>query len=185
MTSFTLVTHWQVAASIDEVAAILAEPERFPDWWSDVYLSVAELDPGDADGGRSVALVTRGWLPYTLRWQGKVAESRRPHGWTVEATGDLVGRGIWRLQQLGPLADITYDWRIVVEKPILKRLTPLLRPLYAANHRWAMARGLEGLTRELARRRGAGDQVPSAATTRAHSAAISLPSRRAPARRYQ
>lgn len=156
MTSFALVTHWQVAASIDEVAAILAEPERFPDWWPDVYLSVAALARGDADGvGRRVALVTRGWLPYRLRWQGRIVESRRPHGWTVKATGDLVGRGTWRLEQRGSLADITYDWRVVVEKPLLKPLTPLLRPLYAANHRWAMARGLEGLTRELARRREA------------------------------
>ena len=82
-----------------------------------------------------------------------MVESRRPHGWTVEATGDLTGRGTWRLEQRGDLADVTYDWRIDVEKPLLKPLTPLLKPLYAWNHRWAMARGLEGLTRELARRR--------------------------------
>ena len=154
MTAFTLLTHWRVAATIDEVAAILADPLRFPDWWPEVYLGVRELAPGAADGtGRTVAVVTRGRLPYTLRWQGRVVESRRPHGWTVEATGDLTGRGTWRLEQRGDLADVTYDWRIDVEKPLLKPLTPLLKPLYAWNHRWAMSRGLEGLTRELARRR--------------------------------
>ena len=154
MSTFTLTTRWQVAASIEAVAAILAEPERFPDWWPEVYLSVTELDPGGPAGvGRAVALVTRGRLPYTLRWQGRVVDSRRPHGWTVEATGDLSGRGTWRLEQRGEIADITYDWRVSVEKPILKPLTPLLRPLYAANHRWAMARGREGLIRELERRR--------------------------------
>jgi hypothetical protein len=154
MTPFTLTTCWQVAATVEEVAAILAEPERFPDWWPEVYLSVAELDPGGPDGtGRTVALHTRGRLPYTLRWQARVVESRRPRGWTVEATGDLVGRGTWRLEQRGDIADITYDWRVAVEKPLLKPLAPLLRPLYAANHRWAMARGLEGLQRELEARR--------------------------------
>ena len=154
MTTFTLLTRWQVAAAIDEVAAILAEPERFPDWWPEVYLSVTELDPGGPDGvGRTLALHTRGWLPYTLRWQARVVESRRPHGWTVEATGDLAGRGTWRLEQRGDVADVSYDWRVAVEKPLLKPLTPLLRPLYAANHRWAMARGLEGLKRELGARR--------------------------------
>jgi polyketide cyclase/dehydrase/lipid transport protein len=161
MSGFTLTTRWQLPARIDEVAAILAEPERFPDWWPEVYLSVTPLDPGGPDGvGRSVAVHTRGWLPYTLRWQGRVVESRRPHGWTVEATGDLAGRGVWRLEQRGPLANITYDWRIEVEKPLLKPLTPLLKPLYAANHRWAMARGLEGLTRELARRAEASPRAP-------------------------
>ena len=151
---FTLTTHWLVAASIEEVAAILSEPERLPEWWPAVYLAVDLLDPGDARGlGRTVAFLTRGWLPYTLRWQARVIEDRRPHGWTIAATGDLAGRGTWTLAQSGDLAAIEYDWRIDVEKPLLKPLTPILKPVYAANHRWAMARGLEGLERELVRRR--------------------------------
>ena len=100
-----------------------------------------------------MAVHTRGWLPYTLRWQGRIVESRRPYGWTIAATGDLNGRGVWRLEQRGPRAGITYDWRVDVEKPLLRPLAPLLGSLYAANHRWAMARGLEGLCRELVRRR--------------------------------
>ena len=112
--------------------------------------------PGDAGGlGRTVAFHTRGWLPYTLRWQARLVEDRRPHGWTIAATGDLAGRGVWTLAQQGGLAAIGYDWRIEVEKPLLKPLTPVLKPVYAANHRWAMARGLEGLRRELVRRRAA------------------------------
>ncbi len=154
---FNLTTHWLVAASIEEVAAILSEPERLPDWWPAVYLSVELLDPGGADGlGRTVGFHTRGWLPYTLRWQGRLVGDRRPHGWTIEATGDLTGRGVWNLTQHYDFAAVDYDWRIDVEKPLLKPLTPLLRPVYAANHRWAMARGLEGLQRELVRRRAAG-----------------------------
>ena len=154
MPTFTLATRWLVAASIEEVAAILAEPERLPDWWPAVYLSVEITAPGDAGGlGRTVAFHTRGWLPYTLRWRARVVEDRRPHGWTIEATGDLAGRGVWSLAQQGDLAAIDYDWRIDVEKPLLKPLTPVLKPVYAANHRWAMARGLEGLRRALVRRR--------------------------------
>ena len=153
---FRLHTGWLVAARIEEVAAILSEPERLPDWWPAVYLSVEVVDPGGPDGlGRTVAFHTRGWLPYTLRWRGRLVEDRRPHGWTIEATGDLAGRGVWSLAQQGDLAAVDYDWRIDVEKPLLRPLTPVLAPLYAANHRWAMARGREGLERELARRRAA------------------------------
>jgi len=153
---FSLRTDWLVSGSIEDVATILSEAERFPDWWPDVYLSVRVVEPGGPDGvGRRVALHTRGWLPYTLRWQGTLVEDRRPHGWTIEATGDLVGRGVWRLEQRGDLAAVRYDWQVAVEKPLLRPLTPILRPVYAANHRWAMARGLEGLNRELARRAGA------------------------------
>ncbi|MFO1208259.1 MAG: SRPBCC family protein [Amaricoccus sp.] len=151
---FTLITDWLLDGSIEEVADVLGDAERFPDWWPEVYLSVREVAPGDADGiGRAFALHTRGWLPYTLDWTARLVEQHRPHGWTVEATGDLVGRGVWTLEQRGTQTAVRYDWRIEVEKPLLKPLTPLLKPVYAANHRWAMARGHEGLQRELARRR--------------------------------
>ena len=38
------------------------------------------------------------------------------------------------------------------DKPLLRTLTPVLRPLFAANHHWAMAKGEESLRLELARR---------------------------------
>jgi hypothetical protein len=41
---------------------------------------------------------------------------------------------------------------VFVTKPWMVVLTPLLRPVFVANHLWAMQRGLEGLQRELARR---------------------------------
>jgi hypothetical protein len=44
-------------------------------------------------------------------------------------------------------------WRVRASKPLLRRLTWLLRPVFAANHRWAMARGEESLRLELRRRR--------------------------------
>jgi hypothetical protein len=40
------------------------------------------------------------------------------------------------------------------EKPLLKKLSWLLRPAFAANHEWAMRKGLESLELELRRRRG-------------------------------
>jgi hypothetical protein len=49
-----------------------------------------------------VDLYTKGWLPYTLRWQFRVTESRSPYGFTIEALGDFVGRGIWTFAQDGP-----------------------------------------------------------------------------------
>jgi hypothetical protein len=60
--------------------------------------------------------------------------------------------------------EVTYDWRIRAEKPLLRRLTWLMRPAFAANHRWAMAKGEESLNLELRRRRarvsGSGSHVP-------------------------
>jgi len=52
---------------------------------------------------------------------------------------------------------ITYDWRISAEKPLLKNLWFVLKPVFEANHRWAMALGEESLRLELARRRATSD----------------------------
>jgi hypothetical protein len=149
---YHFVTAWRVPGRIEAVSALLEDPLDLPRWWPSVYLAVEELPPA-ADGrpGRRFALHTRGWLPYTLRWEMRVTESRPPHGFSLEALGDFVGRGIWRLQQQGAEVAITFDWRVRADKPLLRRLSFLLKPLFAANHRWAMRQGEISLRRELAR----------------------------------
>jgi hypothetical protein len=151
--AYHFVTHWRVPGTVEEVADILGDANDLDRWWPSVYLDVRELSPGDDHGvGKEVTLHTKGWLPYTLRWTFRVAEQRYPHGFTLDARGDFDGRGIWTLTQDGPWVDVVYDWKIRAEKPLLRYLTFLLRPLFAANHRWAMAKGEESLRLELARR---------------------------------
>lgn len=155
--AFRITTRWRVEGSISEVAAILSEPERFPDWWGEVYLGIRVLDRGDANGlGSRIAVHSRGWLPYHLNWEGTLVEDERPRRWVIEAAGDLTGRGVWSLSQDGPWAEIAYDWRVTADRPLFRRLAPVLFPLFAWNHRWAMARGEAGLRHELTRRRQAG-----------------------------
>lgn len=153
---YQFITQWRVEATCGEVADILGDPVALTRWWPAVYLDAQEIHPANAHGvGRRVSLRTKGWLPYTLRWELVVTESRYPYGFTIEATGDFVGRGVWTLKQDGRFVDVTYDWRIRAEKPLLRRLSFLLRPLFAGNHRWAMRQGEESLELELARRRAA------------------------------
>ena len=150
---YHFVTHWRVQGDLHEVADILADAPALTRWWPSVYLDVQETKPGDDQGiGKEVALFTKGWLPYTLRWHFRVTESNYPHGFVLEAWGDFDGRGEWKLEQDGEWVNATYDWCLRAEKPLLKRLTFLMRPIFEANHRWAMARGEESLRLELARR---------------------------------
>ena len=129
-----------------------------------MYLRVAVEAAGDDRGiGRIVSLWTKGFLPYTLRWRFTVTESDPPHGFRLEASGDFVGRGIWMLRPDpeatldNPITLVTYDWLVLAEKGVLKRLSPIMKPIFAANHRWAMARGEESLRLEVARRRAGAD----------------------------
>src|SRR5262249_22356738 len=119
-----------------------------------VYLEAQVLEPGGpAAIGKVVRLKTKGWLPYTLHWQSRITGSRRPYGFDLEASGDFVGRGIWSFKQDGAVVNITYDWRILAEKPLLRWLSFLFKPMFSANHRWAMAQGEQSLRLELRRRR--------------------------------
>ena len=152
--TFRIITRWRVEATIDEVAAILNDALALPRWWNDVYLDTKIIEQGGKNGiGRKVAVHSRGWLPYHLNWVATLVESHAPHGWTVSANGDLEGEGVWTLTQEGAIANIVYDWQVKAERPVLKLLSPLLAPVFAWNHRWAMAKGEEGLRRELVRRR--------------------------------
>ena len=151
--AFRIPTTWRVRGRIEDVAKVLSEPEEFPRWWGDVYLSVKTLKPGDANGiGQTVTVHSKGWLPYRLNWQGTLVENRMPTSWTVEATGDLVGRGIWTLTQTGDAAEVFYDWSVTSDRLLFRLLAPLFRRLMISNHKWAMSKGEAGLRAELARR---------------------------------
>jgi hypothetical protein len=155
---YHFITHWRVRGNVDEIIDILKDAEDLPRWWPSVYIDVKKR-------GDIVELYTKGWLPYTLRWSFRVLENK-PGGFIIEAFGDFVGRGEWTLTQSGDDIDITYDWHIRAEKPLLKLLSPILKPIFAANHRWAMARGEESLKIELARRHGEPHGEPPKATFR-------------------
>jgi hypothetical protein len=97
--------------------------------------------------------VVAGGLPYTLRWTLTITEPLTDTGFALAATGDLAGTGRWTFRPDGPEVVITYDWRIHATKPLLRRLSWLLRPAFSANHVWAMRKGEESLRLELRRRR--------------------------------
>ena len=154
--TYHFITHWRVESSVEEISEILGNAPDLVRWWPSVYLAVRELQPGDATGvGKVVDLYTKGWLPYTLRWQFRVTHVDFPHGFGLEAWGDFVGRGVWTFAQDGQWVDITYDWQVDAQKPLLRTLSFLLKPIFSANHRWAMAKGEESLRLELTRRHAA------------------------------
>jgi hypothetical protein len=157
---YAFVSRWRVEGTCGEVADVLGDPLALARWWPSVYLQVEELQPRDARGlGGRVTLHTKGWLPYTLRWEFTVVDSHYPYGFTLTASGDFDGRGVWTFRQDGRFVDVTYDWRLRAEKPLLKKLSFVMRPLFEANHRWAMAQGEESLKLELARRRATSDEA--------------------------
>ena len=156
---YHFIDRWRLEGGVKEVADILEDAQSLPRWWGSVYFEVEEVEPGGEHGiGKLIRLRAGGWLPYTLRINFRTTESRYPHGFAMDATGDLEGRGIWTFTQDGPFVDVTYDWTIRANKPVVEKLSFLLKPIFRSNHNWTMNRGQESLRLELLRRRAKSEE---------------------------
>lgn len=150
---YQFLTEWRVAATCELLYEILKEGKDYPRWWPEVYLDAQSHPSGRADHvGDRVDFFTRGWLPYRLHWTAEVVRHERPHLIEIKATGDFVGRGVWQLTPDGTTTRVTFDWRLRADKPLLRWLSPVCKPIFKWNHHWAMARGFESLRHEAARR---------------------------------
>jgi quercetin dioxygenase-like cupin family protein/uncharacterized protein YndB with AHSA1/START domain len=141
---YVFVDEWDVAAPIDAVFAALEDGRTYPEWWRPVYLAV------DADGpsrlGHSSSARFKGRLPYQLKTRTTTVRHEPPHVLAGDVEGHLRGRGTWTLgERPGGGTHVRFDWRVSADRPFLRALTPVLRPLFRWNHAWAIARAREGL----------------------------------------
>jgi Polyketide cyclase / dehydrase and lipid transport len=154
-TEYQFVTKWEMPATPTEVYEIITDSQKLTTWWPAVYLDLKVLEKGEANGlNKLVELYTKGWLPYTLRWKFRVIDANKPNSVEIEAIGDFDGGGKWTFEpsEIGCL--VTYDWKIEAKKPFLKKLSWLFKPIFEANHLWAMRKGEESLRLEIMRRKG-------------------------------
>jgi hypothetical protein len=152
-TGYAIVDDWYIEGDIREIATILDDGSQYPVWWPSTYLYVTLVESdGEQQVGRVFAIHATGWLPYTIRFWARITDSDFPHGSTMKVWGDFVGEGIWALEQQGSIVHARFTWNVKVAKLLLRHLSFMLHPIFAANHRWAMRKGEESLRLELARR---------------------------------
>ena len=148
---YHLVTRWRFQTSAEAVFALISRPLEFPRWWGSVYLKAEVVEKGDAAGiDRLVHFVTKGALPYRLRWGARTLSMVPNQRIDIRASGDFEGDGIWLLEEDGIFVDVIFDWRVRAEKTLIRQFSWLFRPLFKSNHRWAMEQGRRGIERELA-----------------------------------
>jgi hypothetical protein len=153
--TYHFVTRWHLDASPEEIYRTLEDVNGLTRWWKSVYLDIRVLEQGQAGGvGKSVELFTKGWLPYTLRWKFRVTHTHFPSGFALEAFGDFVGKGVWTFTPTQTGTEVVYDWQIEAQKPLLRRFSGLIKPIFRMNHEWAMNQGLKNLRLELRRKKG-------------------------------
>jgi uncharacterized protein YndB with AHSA1/START domain len=165
--SYDFVDRWEVAAPPDAVYDVLVDGRTYPEWWRPVYIEVR------SDGSRSVGGVAeqhfKGRLPYHVRTTSTIVDLQEGRLIRAEVDGDLRGTGIWTLTPSQRGCCVRFDWSVHADRPLLRALTPLLRPALRANHKWAIARAMEGLEPYVVARL-AGREDPGNPAVRATSA---------------
>ncbi|MCH9686105.1 MAG: SRPBCC family protein [Deltaproteobacteria bacterium] len=152
--TYHFVEQWMIPGyTPDQVYAVLSNACLVPQWWSGVYLEAVPLGDYDAPVvGARVRAKARGFLPYTLDFvlEALVLEPGRLV--EVKASGDF--DGVWRAQLVHEDhgTRVAIDWKVTVNMPLIRYLSPVLKPLFAMNHNWTTPRGQQGMIRYLAQR---------------------------------
>lgn len=141
---YVFLDEWDADAPREAVFEALADARTYPEWWKPVYIAV------EADGPPELGRVSRhkfkGRLPYHLQTRSEIVRYEPPAEFEVRVDGDLSGRGTWTLSsQKGGEVHVRFDWRVYADRPLLRYLTPVLRPVFRWNHDWSVKRAIDGL----------------------------------------
>jgi hypothetical protein len=137
---YRFLDRWAVPASIERVYEVIGDPLGYERWWTDFVIAV-EGDGGEPRPGKRNRLLVKSFLPFKVRFGLEVLEAEPPTRILSKLSGDFDGTGEWRLSETAEGTDALLDWRPQVNKPLIRNMTPVLRPLFRANHNWAMRRG--------------------------------------------
>ena len=144
---------WDADAPQQELFDALADSRTYPEWWVPVYREVS----GDCEPAVGCRTEQRfkGKLPYVLKTTSEIVRYEPPGGFEVRVDGDLSGRGVWTLTPNDDgTVHIRFDWTVFADRPLLRMLTPVARPVFRWNHNWSAARAAEGLESYARRRAG-------------------------------
>jgi hypothetical protein len=136
---------WSIEVAAARLFGALTDLASYPRWWPDIR-SVSQVDENTAE------FTCRAVLPYALTFRLHRAEQDERAGrLRVDMTGDLEGhvQGIVAAHEPSR-ARLEISQHVVVNKRLLRRLAPIARPLFRANHAAMMRRGHRGLRAYLA-----------------------------------
>lgn len=152
MADYQFSTIWRVEASVQEVWDILCHPDLWPEWWESL-VQIVELKKGDVRGIGALHRYTwKGALPYHITFDIHVLTIQPLSLLEGEASGEVVGCGVWSLSDHGQETIVRYDWDIRTNTRWMNLLAPLAGPVFRWNHHRVMRNGAKGLARRLGTR---------------------------------
>jgi len=131
------------APAASAVFDVITDPGTYPLWWPDIH-GVGRVDDDTAE------VICRSLLPYALTFRMHRREQDLAAGrMLIGLTGDLEGVTRGRILPGGPGLRLEISQDVVVNKWLLRTLSPVARPVFRANHAVMMWRGQLGLRRFL------------------------------------
>lgn len=136
---------WRVNARATDVWSVLSDIESWPQWWPGLPVAVP-VDDAVVPGSRADIQVDSP-IGLTLSFGIELQDTDPPNFVSFSAAGDLRGRGMWSLQQTGPITTITSVWCVTTQRLSLR----MMRPVATRMHSLVMRAGHRGLARCLNR----------------------------------
>ncbi|MBD0350748.1 MAG: SRPBCC family protein [Flavisolibacter sp.] len=147
---YVFVDHFTAPCDPQTAYHYISRIEEYPRWWGTVYKKITKLNevPEGQPGARYTVTVG-GFLPYTLTMQNEVVHLDKPNRIEFNATGDLEGKGVWTFEKTEAGTKLTFDWRVLANKKVIRWFSFLLKPLFRANHVYCVRKAKEGMTKDL------------------------------------
>ena len=149
---YVFLSEWHVDAPQDQVFDVLVDSRTYPEWWSPPYLEGESSGPPEPGSVSRVKFKSK--LPFVLTATSRLVRVDRPHEFEAEVGGDLRGVGVWTLRPADGKVHVRFDWRVYADRPLLRYLSPVLRPLFRWNHTMAMRQAIRNLEPYVRRRAG-------------------------------
>ena len=146
---YVFLERWVLSASTDAVFHALADFELYPQWGHPGYLAGSRQgEPGAV--GTTGRLLIQGGLPYKVKMNCRITRVIPGRELEVAVSGDLDGVAIKTVRPMPDGgAEFISDFRCNPHMPLIRALTPVLRPLFCWNHAQAINAAVAGLARYL------------------------------------
>lgn len=129
---------WTVDLPPESAYSLLREIGEYYKWWPEIK-EMRQIDE------RRIDIRARALLPYDLWFVGEPNEYPEECALELKMTGDLEGFSRFTIEADGSGSRLLFEEQVEANKPLLRRLALIARPLFVANHWLMMRRGQAGL----------------------------------------
>ena len=145
---YNFETNWRFEADIISASYLSFGPGLWI-WWKGLNAKRIKKGEGKAGVGDRFISIFKTKLPYELSFESEIVKIESPSYLEIQVSGELEGRGIWKISQEGSITHVQYIWQVNTNKKWMNTLEPLLRPAFIWNHNQVMNEGAKGISNSL------------------------------------